>query len=179
MATPAAPPPHRPPDDNEEVYFEGSPSLMGNLGPLIVAGLVELGLIAAAVVLSFTTGGLALLIGIPVAMLVGTGMMAYLLLKNRSQRFRVTNYRIDYERGLLSKSIDTLELWHVEDISFHQTLLNRITNTGNITVLSHDDTMPTLQLQGIPNARELFDVLKQRIISVKRQRGVLKLDSGN
>ena len=44
----------------------------------------------------------------------------------RTIRYRISNYRIDYERGWLSKSIDTLELWHVEDITFHQSFVDRI-----------------------------------------------------
>jgi hypothetical protein len=96
----------------------------------------------------------------------------------RMIRYRISNYRIDFERGLLSRSIDTLELWHVEDISFHQSLLDRIFNVGDITVMSHDDTTPKLVLRGLPNPRPLFDSLKQRIIAVKRQRGVIKMDTG-
>jgi len=93
-------------------------------------------------------------------------------------RYRISNYRIDYERGLLSKDIDTLELWHVEDINFHQSLLDRMLGVGTITVISHDDTTPRLQLKSLPKARPLFDQLKQRVIAVKRQRGVIKMDVG-
>jgi len=84
-----------------------------------------------------------------------------------------------WEFNLLSKNIDTLELWHVEDINFHQSLIDRLMNTGDITILSHDDTTPRLHLNGVPNPRPLFENLKQRIIAVKRQRGVIKMDTGN
>jgi uncharacterized membrane protein YdbT with pleckstrin-like domain len=103
---------------------------------------------------------------------------AWPVLMQRTVRYRVSNYRIDYERGLLSKTIDTLELWHVEDIRFHQTLLDRMLSTGTITVISHDDTTPQLVLRGVPNPRPLFETLKQRVIAVKRQRGVVKMDVG-
>ena len=91
----------------------------------------------------------------------------------------MTNYRIDYERGLIGKDIDTLELWHVEDIQFHQTFLDRLLAMGTITVISHDLTTPRLIMHSLPNSRHLFDQLKQRIIAVKRQRGVLKMDTGS
>jgi hypothetical protein len=97
----------------------------------------------------------------------------------RSIRYRITNYRIDYERGILSKTIDTLELWHVEDIHFHQGIIDRIVNAGDITIMSHDDTTPRLDLRGVPNPRPLFESLKQRVIAVKRQRGVIKMDMGS
>ena len=93
-------------------------------------------------------------------------------------RYRISNYRIDYERGVLSKNIDTLELWHVEDIQFHQSLIDRLSSVGTITVISHDETTPKLELHGLPNPRPIFESLKQRIIAVKRQRGVIKMDVG-
>jgi hypothetical protein len=44
--------------------------------------------------------------------------------------------------------------------------------------MSNDKTTPQLVLHGLPKARPLFDALKQRIIAVKRQRGVIKMDVG-
>jgi hypothetical protein len=38
--------------------------------------------------------------------------------------------------------------------------------------------MPKLPLVGIPDPRPLYETLKQRIIAVKRQRGVVKVDQG-
>jgi hypothetical protein len=40
-------------------------------------------------------------------------------------------------------------------------------------------TTPRLDLVGLPNARPLFEALKTRIIAVKRQRGVVKMDTGH
>lgn len=170
---------HRPPDDVEEVYFDGTPSLKGEAGTLVLLGLIDLVLIAGAVVGGLALGGLGLLITVPAAAIVSLLLFAYPVLRLRSRRYKITNYRIDYEQGLLSKSIDTLELWHVEDIAFRQSLSDRILGVGTIIVLSHDDTMPQLEMKGLPDPRRLFDLLKQRVISVKRQRGVLKIDSGS
>src|SRR5205814_9566602 len=97
---------------------------------------------------------------------------------NNMVSFRITYYSIDSEHGLLSINIDTLELWHVEDIHFHHSLVDRLVNTGDIIILSHDDTTPRLELNGVPNPRPLFENLKQRVIAVKRQRGVIKMDTG-
>jgi uncharacterized membrane protein YdbT with pleckstrin-like domain len=114
----------------------------------------------------------------PIAILVGVLFILVPWLKTKTIRYRVSNYRIDIERGLLGRSIDTMELWHVEDLKFQQSLLNRLLDVGTITVISHDDTTPTLPLYGIPNPRRLFQLLEQRVIAVKRQRGVLKMDTG-
>ncbi len=171
--------PHTPADDREEIYFEGSPLLRGDLGRLFIAAVIA-ALFVAIPVLNHRFGWFPMR---PWVWLIFIGLAIICLLipviMIRMIRYRITNYRIDYERGLLSKNIDTLELWHVEDIHFHQSLIDRLVNTGDITVLSHDDTTPRLELNGVPNPRPLFESLKQRIIAVKRQRGVIKMDTGN
>jgi hypothetical protein len=50
---------------------------------------------------------------------------------------------------------------------------------GTIRVMSHDQTTPRLELTGLPEPRPIFESLKQRVIAVKRQRGVIKMDVGN
>ena len=170
--------PHKAADDREEVYFEGSPLLRGDLGRLCIFAIIA-AIFVAIPILNHRYGWFAMP---PWGWIVAIGLaiicllIPYLII--RSIRYRITNYRIDLERGLLSKNIDTLELWHVEDIHFHQSLLDRLVNTGDITVLSHDDTTPRLELNGVPNPRPLFENLKQRVIAVKRQRGVIKMDTG-
>ena len=79
---------------------------------------------------------------------------------------------------MLAKRIDTLELWHVEDITFNQSMMDRLMRVGTITIISNDDTTPRLALHSVPNPRPLFEALKQRVIAVKRQRGVIKMDLG-
>ncbi|HEX2973214.1 MAG TPA: PH domain-containing protein [Tepidisphaeraceae bacterium] len=170
--------PHKPADDREEVYYQGPPSLRGELGTLMVTGLIAAVLVAVPIVLWVVKGSVLPIWAGLVTFLVAIIVVAVPILITRTTRYRVSNYRIDYERGVLSKQIDTLELWHVEDIQFHQSLLERILGVGTISVISHDETTPKLLLRAIPNPRPLFESLKQRIIAVKRQRGVIKMDIG-
>jgi membrane protein YdbS with pleckstrin-like domain len=171
--------PHKPTeDDTEQIYYQGSPLMRGSLGRLILCWLIALlffvtPFIWHAVQHDWPIWWMAL------ALLV-LGLIALFIpvIATHTISYRITNYRIDYERGLLSRNIDTLELWHVEDLAFHQSLLDRMLNVGTITVISHDETMPKLLMHGLPNPRPLFESLKQRVISVKRQRGVIKMDPG-
>ena len=168
---------HRPADDTEEIYYEGSPLLRGALGRgflWIFAGLIFLAIPIAGAVLHWRLPwwlNLALVVLAIILWIVP-------VVQTKTVRYRVSNYRIDYERGILSKNIDTMELWHVEDVRFHQSLIARILGVGTITVISHDDTTPVLTMRDIPQPRPLFEQLKQRIIAVKRQRGVIKMDTG-
>jgi membrane protein YdbS with pleckstrin-like domain len=168
--------PHAAPGDVEEVYYEGSPPARGHSGKMALYLLIGLLLLASGIALMAKDRGpwwlkMALI-------LLGFYVPSVPVMLARSVRYRISNYRIDYERGILSKNIDTMELWHVEDLHFHQSLLDRIQNLGTITVIGHDETMPRLVIRGIPNPRPLYETLKQRVIAVKRQRGVIKMDPG-
>ena len=173
--------PHREAGDTEEVYYEGSPMVRGALGKIFLWYLLGLLLIAAPFVYSHFQKDHHWPIWWVTAALIVIGLLLFMIpiVLVRAIRYRVSNYRIDYERGLLSKRIDTLELWHVEDIAFHQSLIDRIMGVGDIKIISHDDTNPQLMLRGLPNPRPLFESLKQRVIAVKRQRGVIKMDIGS
>ncbi len=173
--------PHREADDREEVYYEGSPMIRGQLGKIFLWTILGLVFLALPIVWRILQReGQWPIWWITLACIV-LGLLFLLIpvLIVKSVRYRISNYRIDYERGIFGKRIDTLELWHVEDIRFDQSFLDRILGVGNITVISHDDTTPNLTMIGIPNPRPLFETLKQRVIAVKRQRGVVKMDVGS
>ena len=59
-----------------------------------------------------------------------------------------------------------------------QSLIDRMLNVGTIQIESDDRSTPHLLLRGLPSPRPLFDTVKTRIIAVKRQRGVIKMDMG-
>ena len=168
--------PHAEPDDKEEIYFEGSPPVRAMAGKFCLYALIAVALLSLAILLVHKQIGPWWLWTALILLALIAPCIPWLLAKRL--RYRITNYRIDYERGLLSKNIDTTELWHVEDLHFHQSLTNRLFNVGTIAVLSKDETMPHLILHGIPNPRPIYEMLKQRVIAVKRQRGVIKMDPG-
>jgi len=172
--------PHKPADDTEEIYYEGSPMLRWQLAsgwPWALAGII---LALGPIVLKLRSSA-ASTVQVP-GWLIGVGLLLGVILifvpwlKTKTIRYKISNYRINFERGLLSRTIDTLEMWHVEDLKFHQSILNRLLGVGTIIVYSHDATTRELRLNGLPRPREIFDILQQRVIAVKRQRGVVKMD---
>ena len=171
--------PHRPADDKEEVYYEGSPMVRGEVGMFMLWSVLGVIVLLTPFLWHFVFGKewwpWYVVVG---AVVVGVLLMVIPLLVVKQYRYRISNYRIDFERGLLGKRIETMELWHVDDVEFQQSFFDRIMGVGQITVFSNDKTTPRLELKGLPNPRPLFESLKQRIIAVKRQRGVIKMDVG-
>src|SRR5439155_960682 len=128
--------PHKPADAREEIYYQASPQLRGEIGHVIDWSFIGIVLNARPFVwraMSRDHTMPAWWLTLPLILL---GLACFLVpwLRTRMIRYRISNYRIDYERGLLSRRIDTLELWHVEDIAFHQSLLDRIVGVGDIKV---------------------------------------------
>jgi membrane protein YdbS with pleckstrin-like domain len=170
--------PHKPADDKEEVYFEGSPLLRGDLGRLFLAAILAAVFVAIPILNQRYQWFPQPMWVWPVAIVLAAICLLVPIILTRATKYKISNYRIDYERGILAKRYDTLELWHVDDVSLRQSLMDRIFGTGDITVVSDDKSTPRLQLHGVPNPKPLFDSLKQRVIAVKRQRGVIKMDTG-
>ena len=168
---------HAPADDDEIVFYEGSPLLRGELGLVLLWFAVGLAVAAIPVIWEASAE-----YGAPWwswgLILVGLLLMFVPALWVKRHRYRVTNYRIDYEFGLLSTNIDTLELWHVNDIRMHQSLVDRVFGVGTILVDADDRSTPHLELRSLARPRTLYENLKQRVIAVKRQRGVIKMDTG-
>ena len=164
-------------NEPEKVYYEGSPMVRGSIGSLILFFLLGMLFILAPFIYGFLADNWLPWWLILASVVIGLVLLVAPVIWARTIRYRISNYRIDYERGLLSKTIDTTELWHVEDIKFHQSLMERILGVGTITIYASDQTSPSLPLRGVPRPREIFDALKARVIAIKRSRGVIKMDA--
>ena len=164
--------------DQETVFYEGSPKLRGEFGLLFKCAIAALVLIAIPILTQMirTRGAPWWLWLIGVVLAIGVLFLPGLLVTRH--KYRISNYRIDVEEGLLSKRIDTMELWHVDDVDMVQSVFDRMVGVGTITIRSNDATNPILDLRSLPEPRRLLEAVKQRIIAVKRQRGVVKFDGG-
>ena len=169
---------HRPTDDAETVYFDGSPLLRAELASVLAWGSAGLVVLAAAVANLAVWHRPVPWWAYAAAVVVAVGLLLVPLALRRTVRYRITNYRIDVTHGFLSRTVDTMELWHVEDLRMRQSIFDRMAGVGTIEVISHDDTTPDQILRGLPAPRELFRALEQRVIAVKRQSGVVKMDVG-
>jgi membrane protein YdbS with pleckstrin-like domain len=104
--------------------------------------------------------------------LVGLIWMLVLHLRRKSRRYRITDRTIDYEVGVLSKRVETLQLWRVQDLDFRQSLFERMLGIATIHVFTKDITDPEVLLRGLPASREIFDRLKDACDVARQQRVV-------
>ena len=165
------------PEEDEVIYYEGSPLLRGELRLLLTW--VAIGLVVMAVpVIWWIARSAAPPYWAWVFVVVGLLLVFFPSLWVKRHRYKITNYRIDHEFGLITTNVDTLELWHVNDIRMRQGPLDKLLRVGTIHLDADDRSTPHLDLRSLSNPRPLFESLKQRVIAVKRQRGVIKMDMG-
>jgi len=101
-----------------------------------------------------------LVITIPVAI--------YYHLKIKYTKYILTNQRLRIETGIVSRDIEEIELYRIQDTAVEQDIIDRTLKIGTITILSSDERSPTLRLPKIANPREVRE--KVRVLSEARRR---------
>lgn len=94
----------------------------------------------------------------------------------RTSAYTLTTQRLRFERGVLTKTLDEIELYRVKDTQLHQSVLDRMLGIGTIEILSSDETNPALYLPKIPNAPAVREQLRQGVERLRLARGVRELD---
>ncbi len=97
-------------------------------------------------------------------------------LETKYTKYTLTSQRLRMERGVLTKTIDEIELYRIKDTQLNQSLGDRMLNIGTIEVLSSDETNAKLFLPKIPNPREVREQLRLGVERVRLSRGVRELD---
>lgn len=88
---------------------------------------------------------------------------AVYIYRTKTIHYRLTQHRFYNEEGLFTKTVDTLELINIEDMTLKQTLVDRVINggTGTITIVSNDQSHPTLKITGLENPRAAYEAIDE------------------
>lgn len=87
-----------------------------------------------------------------------------LLTSKLAVRYRLTTHRLFKESGILSRSLNEVELIRVDDVAVGQNLLQRVFNVGIVTVIAPSDpTEPRLELVGIENPIEVKEMIRSQV----------------
>lgn len=77
--------------------------------------------------------------------------------------YTLTESRISIQKGLLNTHEEEIMLFRVRDISYTQSLFERLANTGTVIVSSTDATTPVVKLEHVKNARDVKELLLQLV----------------
>ncbi len=155
------------------MLYGATPSWRVHFARYLGALACALGALAAVGVYFSVTPHPGLFVGAAVGSVVGLWLYLGGELRRRATHYRISTRTIDIEQGVLSRRIDTLQLWRVRDVMFEQTLPERLLGIGRIRVITHDRSTPDLTLKGLPDARLLFEKMKAAVEGARREGNVM------
>ncbi|MEA2327139.1 MAG: hypothetical protein QOE68_2098 [Thermoanaerobaculia bacterium] len=161
----------------EETLWRGSPSWRVLLGKLIAIILTVVLIPVAASFIASQTNDLEMASRVTkfgwliTAIAVFWQIVTFLIVMVRLQStiYTITNQRVMIERGMLSKSLNEIDLRYIDDTQFFQSVSGRLLGIGNVTLISSDKAFPTTVLQGIAKPREIRELIRARAYQVSQR----------
>ena len=173
------PPPAAHVPDNSPPIYSGPVSLWMGFKTFFfsfVLALIGAGAAAMSLQNQGTVTQQPLLIGGVALFLASALMPLYIVFRIRSQRYTITRRLIEREQGIFVKKVDAVDLAKVKDVELSQSIMERMLNIGTIKIFSTDKTMPMMLIEAIPAPRPVYEQLRDAVIDIGRQRGVIGLD---
>lgn len=163
---------------DERIIFKGNPSSVAILGTLVLCVILFLAGSVALVVFwnRLPTGAVRQVIFwlpvIPALFALGK----WIALKFHS--YEITTQRVKMIKGILSKRTDELELYRVQDTSLIEPFIFRMFSVGNISLVTGDESTPTLELKAIKNAKDVREQLRVSIeeCRTRKRAGIVELE---
>lgn len=110
--------------------------------------------------------------------LVGVPGLLWTYLLHVTTKFKITRRRVETEHGVISKKVDSLELWRVLDVQYEQSLIDRMFGIAKIKLIGTDQSDPVLELHGIPDHRPLFETLRDAVQDARHTNRPMELVPG-
>jgi hypothetical protein len=179
-------------DIDETILFAGRPSLLG-MASTIIKGtllLVVAGLLIQYPLENFVNNTLELKLTANQALVIGryrtlTGfglgllVVLILLLKALNLKmiyYEVTSDRIEFNRGILDRKVDNIDMFRVVDLKMRRNLLDCIFGIGRVALITTDKTDPEFAFEKVRHSRELYDIIKKASLEADRQTNVVHLE---
>ncbi|MCU1536969.1 MAG: rane-flanked domain [Humibacillus sp.] len=148
---------------NERVERKLHPHWLTVVVPTIFGLLLAAACIAVAVVTpDDETGNRIQWIAVAVFVLVAVPAVVVPYLRWRTTHYVVTSHRVMVRRGILTKNGKDITLSKITDVSFQQTLMDRIIRSGSLHIESAGDS-PDENLANIPRSNEVQQLINRLI----------------
>ncbi len=85
--------------------------------------------------------------------------------------YTITDERIRITEGLVGKARDNVELVRIQDMSYSQTVTERMFNLGDITISSHDASRPTIILRNVQDPESIYEILRRAVLNARKKHG--------
>jgi hypothetical protein len=157
-------------DQPEEDLWRGGYSSKAMIGSWVISVSVTLGLLLIGL---FWVRDVTVWLLLVVTMLLPWIYCAAVLTYRRmSVHYALSTQRFIHERGILRRVNDRIELLDVDDITFEQSLWERMVGVGTLRIVSHDRSSPELVLSGIEDIKRVAGLFDNARLAERRRRGL-------
>ncbi|HLA84310.1 MAG TPA: PH domain-containing protein [Thermoguttaceae bacterium] len=154
----------------EEELWSGGYCGRAMMGSWILGLLATLSLVILAV-MAWNTAALRWIV---LAAMVA--MWGYLVITFARRRlgvhYRLTTQRFFHEKGILVHTTDLIEVIDMDDITYSQTLIDRLFGVGTIRIVSSDRSHPDLAVPGIAEVKDVAAMMQEARHAERLRRGV-------
>ena len=86
-----------------------------------------------------------------------------------NHKYRLSSQRLWVQRGILSQTIDQIELIRVDDLRMHKSLTDRLFGLGTIEVMSTDATDKILKIVGIADPESVAESIRTNMRQLRKK----------
>ena len=97
-------------------------------------------------------------------------------LRTRFTIYELTEERFREKTGILSQTIEELELYRVRDYTVEKPFIMRLFGLGNLTLLTSDKTNPKIYLYAIKNVESVRDLFRKNVEATRKKTGTKEVD---
>ncbi len=148
---------------DEQVVRSLHPHWLTVIGPTVTAVvLVAAAIVASALTPDDSRGNLIQWVSLALAAVLAIPLVVVPYLRWRTTHYVITSHRVMVRRGILSKAGKDITLSKITDVSFHQSLLDRILRSGSLSIESAGDSADE-ELRNIPHSDEIQQLINHLI----------------
>jgi membrane protein YdbS with pleckstrin-like domain len=156
-------------DTAEQELWQGGYCLKAMAATWVVSLLASIALIVAGFLIANRIVWWCVLAAIVLLWLY----LAIVLLRRRlGVHYRLTTQRFFHESGILIHTTDLIEVIDMDDITYRQTLIDRMTGVGTIRIVSSDRSHPDLSIDGIDNVHDVAAMMHDARHAERTRRGL-------
>ncbi|MFM0068902.1 PH domain-containing protein [Paraburkholderia aspalathi] len=158
------------------VIFSGTPSEAINL-PVFIKGVVVAVIVIAAYVCALTRWPVPWFVPALALFVIGVGVVVTYL-RTAFTEIIIDTPRITVREGILSRRVQSLELFRIQDVTSLHPWWQRLFGIGTVIVLSSDSNNPHWRLAWMCDAEQLRSDLNRAAIALRDAKGIREVNMG-
>ena len=160
-------------DVPEETLWEGRYSPKAMLGAVVLAAVATIALVVGGVYFQNWIVPLGL------AAVLWLVVVAMLAQRRLGIHYKMTNQMFYDQRGIMTRTTNRIEAIDIDDVTWQQGVLDRMTGVGNIKISSRDRTDPVFWMRGIENVEQVAQLIDKARRAERLRRGFMTIEQTN